>query len=34
MDEIEDGQEERWRELDKDYTDLLKMHFAPLGYQD
>lgn len=32
MEELEDGQEQRWRELNKDYTDLLRMHFDPEGY--
>ncbi|WP_425421511.1 STIV orfB116 family protein [Phaeodactylibacter xiamenensis] len=33
MDEIEDGQDERWRELHEDYTGLLRMHFDPEGYR-
>lgn len=32
MREIEDGEDERWRELDNQYTDLLRMHFDPEGY--
>ena len=32
MAELEDGAEQRWRELDKDYTDLLRMQFDPAGY--
>jgi len=34
MEELEYGQERRWRELDKDYTDLLRMHFDPEGYRE
>jgi hypothetical protein len=32
MRELEDGQEQRWRELHKDYIDLLRMQFDPVGY--
>ena len=32
MRELPDGEEQRWRELDNDYTDLLRMQFDPAGY--